>query len=106
MFNGLTKVKCPPKEITGRYGNLFDPLQFLAPFTVRAKVLMQEIWMADVDWDEVLPDHLLDRWKKWLLELPQLSSVAVFHYLRLSNAVSYTSFNTLLRCLLSLAISG
>ena len=28
---------------------LFDPLQFLSPFAVRAKILMQEIWTAGIE---------------------------------------------------------
>ena len=38
--------------------SLYDPLQFLAPFAVRAKILMQEIWTAGLDWDDALPCHL------------------------------------------------
>jgi len=32
-----------------KIATLFDPLGFLSPFTVRAKVLMQEIWIAGVE---------------------------------------------------------
>ena len=34
------------RNVLSSIASLFDPLQFLAPFTVRAKVLTQEIWMA------------------------------------------------------------
>ena len=32
------------RNILSAIASLFDPLQFLAPFTVRAKVLTQEMW--------------------------------------------------------------
>ena len=75
--------KAPTKRnVLSAIASLFDPLQFLAPFTVRAKVLMQEIWMAGVDWDDKLPENLKVKWKKWVTELPQLSNVAVPRCLR------------------------
>ena len=46
--------KAPTKRnVLSARASLFDPLQFLAPFTVRAKILLQEVWMAGVGWDEL-----------------------------------------------------
>ena len=79
----LINNKAPTKRnVLSATASLFDPLQFLAPFTVRAKVLMQEIWMAGVDWDEELPENLKVKWEKWVSELPQLSNVAIPRCLR------------------------
>ena len=75
--------KAPTKRnVLSAIASLFDPPQFLAPFTVRAKVLMQEIWMAGVDWDDKLPENLKVKWKKGVSELPQMSNVAVPRCLR------------------------
>ena len=35
---------------------LFDPLGLLSPFVIRAKVFMQEIWIAGTDWGDQLSD--------------------------------------------------
>lgn len=79
----LINNKAPTKRnVLSAIASLFDPLQFLAPFTVRVKVLMQEIWMAGVDWDEELPENLKVKWEKWVSELPQLSKVAIPRCLR------------------------
>ena len=64
---------------------IFDPLQLLAPFTVRAKVIMQEILMAGVGWDELLPDELCAKWKAWIGDLKNLSFFQVPRCLRLTN---------------------
>ena len=62
-----------------------DPLQFLSPFVMRAKVLLQEIWTAGIDWDDVLPPELRRKWEQWLSELPQLSNVSIPRCLRRAN---------------------
>ena len=85
----LVDNKAPTKRnVLSAIASLFDPLQFLAPFTVREKVLMQEIWMAGVDWDDKLPENLKVKWEKWVSELPQLSNVAVPRCLRRANPVN------------------
>ena len=33
-----------------RIATLFDPLGFLSPFVIRAKILMQKAWICGVDW--------------------------------------------------------
>ena len=47
---------------------LFDPLGILEPFTVRAKVMMQEPWIMKIVCDDEIPDPQnelgLQRFKK------------------------------------------
>ena len=44
----------------------FDPLGFLNPFTMTAKILFQEIWRLGLEWDERLPDEVHVRFMKWV----------------------------------------
>ena len=56
---------------------LFDPLGFLALFILPVKVLLQEFWRQNIDWDVEIPQRELDVWQKWLLSLPQLSKIRI-----------------------------
>ena len=38
---------------------LFDPLGLLVPYIVRAKMLLQKLWIAGCDWDEEIDEELL-----------------------------------------------
>ena len=51
---------------------LFDSLGFIAPFTVRAEVLLVSLWLAGVDWDEFLDGTLLGDIEQWFRELSQI----------------------------------
>ncbi|XP_052809477.1 uncharacterized protein LOC128237941 [Mya arenaria] len=40
------------REYLKKISTLFDPLGLLTPYNIRAKMLMQDIWISGVDWDE------------------------------------------------------
>ena len=60
---------------------LFDPIGFLAPFTIRAQTMLQEMWVAGLDWDNPLPGELINR--QWFCELEDLPAIKVPRCLRL-----------------------
>lgn len=81
-FTPTTSAPPDPGESTKRTvlkttARLYDPLGWLAPFTVRAKALFQELWQRNVEWDEVLPQDLNSKWVQWCCELNELQKVRV-----------------------------
>jgi len=55
-FHTGTLVYLPSKKYTNRYilsetSKLFDLFGWLAPMIVRAKILMQNTWKVNIDWD-------------------------------------------------------
>lgn len=57
--------------------SLDDPLGFAAPVTLTARSLIQDLWKAKIDWDQLLDDHFLDRWRSWNSQLPSLSELRI-----------------------------
>ncbi len=41
----------------------YDPLGFITPLTIPARMLIQEIWKLKLDWDDPIPFELIERWK-------------------------------------------
>ena len=76
-------MKLTKRNVLSTIATIFDPLQFLAPFTLRANILMQEIWIAGIGWDDLLTDGLIFKWKKRVSELRELSQVTIPRSLRL-----------------------
>lgn len=57
---------------------LYDPLGYLPPFTTRAKILAQQLWRNERDWDDpLLPHDLLTAWRTWEEELDHLPQVTI-----------------------------
>lgn len=66
-FRYTVQLPTPETPITKRkvisdIARLFDPLGWLAPVIVTAKVFIQRLWLAGIEWDDELPDHLLKEW--------------------------------------------
>ena len=65
--------------------SVFDPLGFVAPFTVRAKMLLQDMWADGLGWDEPLGGQLSTQVRQWFVELQNLPSVKVPRCLQLKD---------------------
>ena len=55
---------------------MFDPIGLISPFTVRAKILFQELWRRGLEWDDPLDSDIkLERssWKSQLLQLKDMT---------------------------------
>ena len=47
--SGITK-----REVLSEASKIYDPLGFLTPVIIRAKILMQELWKKSYSWDQPL----------------------------------------------------
>ena len=56
---------------------LFDPLGFLEPFLIRAKIMMQELWTLKLGWDDVIPSPQCEEWKKWIEEIKDVRHLEI-----------------------------
>lgn len=56
---------------------LYDPLGYLLPFSTRAKILLQQLWKKEREWDDPLLPHglfqTLESWENELVYLPEVS---------------------------------
>ena len=56
---------------------LFDPLGFVEPITVKAKIMIQDLGKQTLSWDESLPDEQKEQWLKWTNDIHNLTSIEV-----------------------------
>ncbi|XP_069973539.1 uncharacterized protein [Penaeus vannamei] len=53
--------------------SIYDPLGMVAPLTLPAKMILQDMCQMQLGWDENMGDKEAARWRKWLEQLPKLS---------------------------------
>lgn len=63
------------RTMLSQTAQLFDPLGWLAPVIVRAKILFQSTWLRELEWDDPLPDNDAVAWRNFLDDLPTLSGI-------------------------------
>lgn len=72
----------PVKPITKRrvlsdVARLFDPFGWLAPVIIKAKVIIQKLWLCSSDWDEEIPSDLLEEWLIFRQQLLTLQNLKI-----------------------------
>lgn len=55
----------------------FDALGWFSPSTIKAKILMQQLWELKVDWDDPVPEEIHNAWLQWRTELPLLTLMSI-----------------------------
>ena len=62
---------------------VFDPLGFITPIVLEAKLLYRNLCEKKLDWDESMPAEDLLRWQRWLENLMHLRMVPIPRWLGL-----------------------
>ena len=70
------------RQLLSIIASLFDPLGLLAPFIVRAKILLQRVWQLGLKWDDPLTQDLLTEWQTWEVEMLMLAEFSVPRFYR------------------------
>ena len=65
------------REVLSITMSVFDPLGFWCPFTIKSKIIMQDVWRSAVDWDETIRDEEGAGWAVWLRSLENLPNYRV-----------------------------
>ena len=84
LINGNKKPT--KREFLALIMSIFDPLGFLIPVTIQARLIMQSIWSSGVKWDEVINQTEFILWTKWLQEIERIKSVQVNRCYQLLNS--------------------
>lgn len=75
--NGAQPTDTTKRSVLSVIARLFDPLGWLSPFVIIAKMLMQELWIRGGDWNNPIPDDLLERWREYCEQMLTLTEVTI-----------------------------
>ena len=103
--NDIFTFKANPPDVNFKFtklnflskiATLFDPLGFIAPFTIRAKALLQEMWTLGfnrLDWDHSINEILVNKSREWFRELEVLCCLKIPRCLQLDEDIILTTIH-------------
>lgn len=60
-----TNLTFTKRRILSETAKIFDPLGWLAPCTVKAKIITQQLWLIPISWDDEVPARVGTEWQKF-----------------------------------------
>ncbi|XP_037501540.1 uncharacterized protein LOC119375434 [Rhipicephalus sanguineus] len=69
-----TNSPATKRTILQTVARVYDPLGYLSPFTVKGKLIFQDLWKRKHSWDDTLPDEVQAAWNAWCAELPEVQA--------------------------------
>lgn len=73
------------RSILSTIAKFYDPLGWVTPVTVSAKILLQQLWQEKLGWDEKIPEDFFARWSKIYSQLSNLNGLRVPRWLGLGS---------------------
>ncbi|KMQ85252.1 hypothetical protein RF55_16302 [Lasius niger] len=65
------------RAVLSTIASIFNPLGWLAPVVITAKILMQKLWATRCDWDAVLPENMYKEWSIFYTQLSNLKEISI-----------------------------
>ena len=73
-----SKVPTTKRGLLHELASVYDPLGFVAPFTVSSRMLLQRCWnIMNLEWDSLLPPDIQGDTTKWHNQLDDLPNVKI-----------------------------
>ncbi|XP_043474987.1 uncharacterized protein LOC122506733, partial [Leptopilina heterotoma] len=73
----VVNVNFTKRNVLSVIAKQFDPLGWISPILIIAKIIIQDLWIRHLDWDETLPDDLSVRWKSYCHELNNVQKITI-----------------------------
>ncbi|GFY62821.1 uncharacterized protein TNIN_114541 [Trichonephila inaurata madagascariensis] len=73
----LVSENLSKREVLSFMQAMFDPLGFLTPVLLTAKLLLQEMWACGVGWDTPLTENIQRKFLKWYNGLEVLNELRI-----------------------------
>lgn len=90
---GETKLPLTKRKVVSETAKLFDPLGWLAPCIVLAKLIIQQLWMEALNWDEKLPIELQQYWLKMRTLLFECDQIKIGRWVGLTKDMTSHSIH-------------
>lgn len=80
-INVITTTK---RELLSEVSQLFDPLGWISPVTIKAKIMFQKLWLTKTTWNDPVPKEVDEEWKLYKRQLPVLQNIKIPRWINYS----------------------
>lgn len=65
------------RNILSRIAEIYDPLGWIGPLVVRAKIILQRLWQMNKDWDEDITGETCTMWIHWKAQIKLIENISI-----------------------------
>lgn len=73
----MTAGPITKRTVIADIARLFDPLGWIAPCIIIAKIFIQKLWLTGLGWDDKLSEVLVEEWSTYRKELSALTKIEI-----------------------------
>lgn len=81
-FSHVTK-----RSILSLTSTLFDPMGLISPIIIKAKILLQQLWLSKCNWDESVPQEIYTSWENLVEDFHNLPTIKIQRFIRMTNMI-------------------
>ena len=74
------ELKCTKRNILKISASFFDPLGFISPIVLQAKLLFKDLCKLKYDWDTILKNDFSNKWYNYLNDLKNTDDIRIPRY--------------------------
>ena len=61
-FNTAVNITPIKRNVLSVIASVYDPIGYIQPIVIKLRLLLQEVCLLNVSWDEVISKQLLQKW--------------------------------------------
>ncbi|XP_030767150.1 uncharacterized protein LOC115890927 [Sitophilus oryzae] len=86
------KTNITKRQILSLISQIYDPLGLIGPATIKAKIIMQNLWQCEINWDDPIPSDIAEIWQDFSKQLNSLNDISVPRHV-LCNSSNYVELH-------------
>ena len=79
------------RNILSEVAQIYDPIGIISPVVIKAKILLQELWLLKFTWDEQVPISIEKKWLAVREDFYHLNEIQLPRWLGLKKLISGSS---------------
>ncbi|XP_052752614.1 uncharacterized protein LOC128201063 [Galleria mellonella] len=65
------------RKVLSHLMKVYDPLGLLGPIVGKGRILLQDVWRSNIDWDTPFSPSEVSKWTEWFKELFDVSTIKI-----------------------------